>query len=656
MKVSEYRQMMAYLTRPKFNNGGSVGSFVKPKKKPKEEAEKVNKARKEKNFEKAKPALENPKEVKEMMNLADGGRIGFKQGNPFPITDEVLKEIDNLIKNTDLDLKSIGKQIKYGTDKTQLKIDAPVMKAYIEKYGKPKPGRLKPANLAKDPEYVKFVIDKVKEKKGNKTAVSKELGIERKTINNILKQNAPELMKPENIPGPETGAKAIKKRAQEAIKEGETKAGPKTTKQARQVKADIADRNKIYADIPAEELAKDKNFLKRLRLTIDGKTGAVDFTGYTEANPVRGKVFTDIELAQHAIDKAKNGELFTHDHITPKRFRTQNIQYPINFQPVTYMENSQFENARTYLTNNPSGNVAPINTYLKSNNKTIRFKIDNNRYKYGYKGNIEFNPKTGNQTLLDFEKRINVGGRGPVASTFGAGQKIPSFGKAGQLVKGVAKAEGVFAPAIIAGGSMYGLPFKRSLYEATYGLAGDSKSDVLKRFQPQASTFLDFNDAQQKYNTLLNNYNNASQADKFRFKDKMAEKTKEFENLQRQYLNLPLPERVRSEAAAGKAETQYTDLLKANRDRRFKYGVIPKPELFIDIKDYFGGIGKNIRENIRPTENVLGTTIPMGNITGQTQYDFAGGGIAKLAGKSSGPPPESGPTPQGLDFLLNRGR
>tara|TARA_R100001129_G_scaffold93664_1_gene63788 strand:- start:31 stop:1734 length:1704 start_codon:yes stop_codon:yes gene_type:complete len=68
------------------------------------------------------------------------------------------------------------------------------------------------------------------------------------------------------------------------------------------------------------------------------------------------------------------------------------------------MENSQFENARTYLTENPDGKVSPIDSYLKLNNKTIRFKIDNNRYKYGYKGNIEFNPETGNQTLLDFEK------------------------------------------------------------------------------------------------------------------------------------------------------------------------------------------------------------------------------------------------------------
>ena len=34
----------------------------------------------------------------------------------------------------------------------------------------------------------------------------------------------------------------------------------------------------------------------------------------------------------------------------------------------------------------------------------------------------------------------------------------------------------------------------------------------------------------------------------------------------------------------------------------------------------------------------------------------AGGGIMKMAGKSSGPPPEAGPTPQGLDFLMKRGR
>ena len=36
--------------------------------------------------------------------------------------------------------------------------------------------------------------------------------------------------------------------------------------------------------------------------------------------------------------------------------------------------------------------------------------------------------------------------------------------------------------------------------------------------------------------------------------------------------------------------------------------------------------------------------------------ELAGGGLLKQAGVESGPPPEKGPTPQGLDFLLKRGR
>ena len=39
-----------------------------------------------------------------------------------------------------------------------------------------------------------------------------------------------------------------------------------------------------------------------------------------------------------------------------------------------------------------------------------------------------------------------------------------------------------------------------------------------------------------------------------------------------------------------------------------------------------------------------------------TQGKFAGGGIAKMAGVSSGPPPASGPNSQGLQGLMKRVR
>ena len=50
--------------------------FIKPKRKPPEELERL----KRENFERAAPGLENPDEVKKMLGLADGGRIGYGNG------------------------------------------------------------------------------------------------------------------------------------------------------------------------------------------------------------------------------------------------------------------------------------------------------------------------------------------------------------------------------------------------------------------------------------------------------------------------------------------------------------------------------------------------------------------------------------------------
>ena len=75
MKLKEFKQAMDWRRRVGFNGGGYVKKKVLPQPKPKEEAEKVNKARKEKTFEKAKGALENPKEVKEMIDKPKRGLV-----------------------------------------------------------------------------------------------------------------------------------------------------------------------------------------------------------------------------------------------------------------------------------------------------------------------------------------------------------------------------------------------------------------------------------------------------------------------------------------------------------------------------------------------------------------------------------------------------
>jgi hypothetical protein len=340
--------------------------------------------------------------------FALGGRVNFDKGSPFPITDDVLKQIKDLVEDTNLNLKQIGDAIGYGTEKRSLTIDTPVMEAYIEKYGKPKIGRFKPSNLAKAPEYVQYVIDSVKEK--GVSATARDLNTQNKTIRNVLKQFAPELIKPANEPGEVTSAKKAKAKALENIKIAEKKAGVNTTSQAKQVMSQISDFNETYKNMSPKDLAKDKSFLNRLRMHIDINSGAVTYDGYTKDRPVKGKVFTDLELAQHAIKKATAGELFTSDHIIPKSLKKQNVGYPINFQPATYIENSNFDNARNYVVKNPDANALEIDNYLKKNNQTLRFPEQ--KIKLGYQGNIVFNSETGNQTLVELAKKPKPTPRG----------------------------------------------------------------------------------------------------------------------------------------------------------------------------------------------------------------------------------------------------
>ena len=721
MKINEYNEMMAYLTKPDKKP-------VIPKSKPKKSTREAYK-----EYLEIRPFLDAESQmfIEKELGFADGGRIGFDKGgsvalakilnelpdgtevtrdmvqkiiddnnldvtvrnffarpstilkegitlskrmSPIKITDELLKSVDNYIKNTPLNLKQIGEDLGYKpTEKGQsgqLRSTSPLIKEYEAKYGKIPEGRFKPYKLTEGSDYVQNII-KLREELGSTNAVSKQLKLDNKTIRNALKAgNRFDLIGDVNVRGPETGAKAIKKRAKEVIKEAEKKAGPKTTKQAKEVIQGIADRNKIYANMSAEELAKDKNFLRRLRLRINPNSGAVDFTGYTEANPVRGKVFSDIELAQHAIDKAKKGELIAPDHITPKRFRKQNVGYPINFQPATYMENSQFENAKKYLINNPTGNVAPINSYLKANNKTIRF----GKNKYGYTGNIVFNAETGNQTLLDFEKRINVGRGVTLGSNFAnVNPELLDFRKLPDDVSNLyraasataakspatlnalrkARAAAKFTGLGLAGEAAFTAPFalsnyaagksgKRILGDATYGLFGQTENEELRKATGELgfatktlddlSTLLPAIEA--KYNTF-NDQNDPRGEKRNQFKNLYEANVKKYDD------NLSLFTNDQGEFN--------TDLYK-QAVNNYKAGVMQIQK--------FDNIAKQQRADIRtglevPDIDLNFFSTPIANTPA---YDFAGGGIAKMGGVSSGPAPKSGPTPQGLDFLLKRGR
>jgi DNA-binding Lrp family transcriptional regulator len=226
--------------------------------------------------------------------------------------------------------------------------------------------------------------------------------------------------------------------------------------------------------------------------------------------------------------------------------------------------------------------------------------------------------------LTKVKERVKTG-QPRVLSSFGIPdpEALSAFGKAGQVAKAAVKAEAAIAPLFLAGGAMYGLPFSRNINEATYGLLGDSKNEFLIKKNPDAKIVLDILEEEQKYKNLLENYNKSTPATQLQFKDKMIKKQNEFQKKLEAFKALPESEQMKSAEAVGKVTQEYEDLIKQNRESRFQYGVIPKKQLFIDIADTFKNMGPS-----KPVENVFGAPIP----TGQIQTEFAGGGIAKLAG------------------------
>jgi len=344
------------------------------------------------------------------------GRQGYGGPPVYTINEENFKLLDDLIPNTELTINEIkvklGGNEKSGNQGINKLIDAWAAsdKDRVVSEKRFRPYKMegtelsqKIINASQDVKYIKKDGTPNIKKIAKDFFPEKKLDDARKMVRSILVAGIDYEGK-KNIPGEITSAKQAKKNAYENIKIANKKAGIETTKQADQVIDKILSQNEIYQKMSVEDIAKDKNLLKRLRVQIDPVTGNVTFDGYTKKSPVRGKVFSDLELAQHAKNKADTYELFTPDHITPKAWRKQNVGYPINFQSATYMENSQLDNGRRYLMNNPDGNIKPIDNYLKSQNQTIRF----GKNKYGFKLPIVFNSKTGTSNIVELSVKKTI--------------------------------------------------------------------------------------------------------------------------------------------------------------------------------------------------------------------------------------------------------
>ena len=108
-------------------------------------------------------------------------------------------------------------------------------------------------------------------------------------------------------------------------------------------------------------------------------------------------------------------------------------------------------------------------------------------------------------------------------------------------------------------------------------------------------------------------------------------------------------------------------MTKENRERDTRQRRERERKEFVGNRDailFYPDIDKTFRDaGIDPTKNKFAFIRQAGGLDLLDKIGIAGGvsklaggGIAKQAGVESGPAPESGPNPQGLAFLMKRGR
>ena len=283
--------------------------------------------------------------AKPSKNLKTGISLD-KRMSPIKVTDELLDKVDNYIKNTPLDLKAIGEELGYKPTKKgqggQLRSTSPLINAYEAKYGKISEDRFKPYKLDANSNYVKRVIN-LRERLGSTQAVAVDLGLENKTIRNVLRQFRPDLMGEANVPGPDTGAKAQKKRRILKEKEGTRQLSDTEKLFNKEQEKVVKDLNNDFKKNPSKVLNNSK-LINLLNLKLE-----------------KGNIISKNKTKKQILESInRQGGLLDIEHIDDIATGKKNIQYPVNRQITTYNVNSGFLRSVANYVNGPDADPAKI--------------------------------------------------------------------------------------------------------------------------------------------------------------------------------------------------------------------------------------------------------------------------------------------------------
>ena len=522
MKIHEYNEMMAHLTRRRpMSMGGRVGfdkggiakvvEYINSLPDGTEVSTKDIRDFIEKNNINASPTS-----IRNIIAGSAPGRERFKDTIKFvdqkgvvKFNEETFKKIDELLENPKItSFRELGKALGYKTPKpsgqrgvtvgggTPLSRNSAIMKAYAESRGGDPFEVFKVGAYKRGQPLVEKVLELQAKGDSTNTIAQKLFKGNRTNVRRIFRLFRPEAIK-SPTPKADDPTTTIKTRASARRQQREAKAfkkvGKKTAEQTKEVINTIKDKNADILKMSDSQILNDP----KIRYSM-----SIDATGLKLGEPIKFNKnlnLSDKEFVKKVKEKAKNKLFYTPEHISEVAKEKLNTAFPNNIVNAPGRMTSQIGLIKTYLRNNPTGEFAKqADEVLKQTG--MQFKTEGKTF--GVKENIEFNSKTNKSNIVEnyFKK--------PSGTTLGSTMIQPElanldtpaarnlFSSAGKIALG----ELGFAPASIVL-DVYGgvTPTEMALNVATFGLGVPLKDSVQKRkYIADAGFGKDYSSALQK--------------------------------------------------------------------------------------------------------------------------------------------------------------
>ena len=522
MKIHEYNEMMAHLTRRRpMSMGGRVGfdkggiakvvEYINSLPDGTEVSTKDIRDFIEKNNINASPTS-----IRNIIAGSAPGRERFKDTIKFvdqkgvvKFNEETFKKIDELLENPKItSFRELGKALGYKTPKpsgqrgvtvgggTPLSRNSAIMKAYAESRGGDPFEVFKVGAYKRGQPLVEKVLELQAKGDSTNTIAQKLFKGNRTNVRRIFRLFRPEAIK-SPTPKADDPTTTIKTRASARRQQREAKAfkkvGKKTAEQTKEVINTIKDKNADILKMSDSQILNDP----KIRYSM-----SIDATGLKLGEPIKFNKnlnLSDKEFVKKVKEKAKNKLFYTPEHISEVAKEKLNTAFPNNIVNAPGRMTSQIGLIKTYLRNNPTGEFAKqADEVLKQTG--MQFKTEGKTF--GVKENIVFVSKTNKSNIVEnyFKK--------PSGTTLGSTMIQPElanldtpaarnlFSSAGKIALG----ELGFAPASIVLDVYGGLtPTEMALNVATFGLGVPLKDSVQKRkYIADAGFGKDYSSALQK--------------------------------------------------------------------------------------------------------------------------------------------------------------